>query len=257
MHSDQFANYPSLRDRSVLVTGGASGIGESIVEAFARQGARVVFFDVQDEAADDLATRIESQGLVRPRYLHCDLTDIVALKESMATVLAELGEVEVLVNNAGNDLRHSIEEVTSEFWDKTLAINLKHYFFMAQAVIPGMKAAGRGSIINLSSISWMIPSTGLPVYVTAKAAIVGLTRTLAHELGSYGVRVNAVLPGAIATEKQQRLWHTDAYKAEVLASQALKRMITPEEVAQLVLFLAADDSSGITNQSYAVDGGWV
>jgi NAD(P)-dependent dehydrogenase (short-subunit alcohol dehydrogenase family) len=257
MHTDKFADYPSLRGRSVVVTGGASGIGECIVEAFARQGARVAFLDVDDEAAERLSFRIESLGSGRPLYLRCDLTSIDALREAMVVLIAELGGVDVLVNNAGNDLRHTIEEVTPEFWDRTLAVNLKHYFFMAQAVIPTMKAAARGSIVNLSSISWMIPSTGLPVYVTAKAAIVGLTRTLAHELGRYGVRVNAVLPGAIATEKQQRLWYTDAYKAEVLASQALKRMITPEEVARLVLFLAADDSSAITNQSYVVDGGWV
>jgi NAD(P)-dependent dehydrogenase (short-subunit alcohol dehydrogenase family) len=161
------------------------------------------------------------------------------------------------VNNAGNDLRHATDEVTPEFFDRCVALNLKHYFFCIQAVLPGMKAAGRGSIVNMSSISWMIPSTGLPVYVSAKAAIVGMTRTLAHELGSQGIRVNAVLPGAIATEKQKRLVYTPEYKAEILAAQALKRDILPEDVARLVLFLAADDSSAITNQSYVVDGGWV
>ena len=257
METEGFAIYPSLRGRSVVVTGGASGIGECIVEAFARQGARVAFLDVQDEAAERLSSRLEELGATRPFYVHCDLTDIGALREVTARIIVELGGVEVLVNNAGNDLRHTIEEVTPEFWDRTLAVNLKHYFFMAQAVIPGMKATGRGSIVNLSSISWIIPSTGLPVYVTAKAAIVGMTRTLAHELGGDGIRVNAVLPGAIATEKQKQMWYTDAYKAEVMASQALKRMITPEEVARLVLFLAADDSCAITNQSYVVDGGWV
>ena len=257
METEGFAIYPSLRGRSVVVTGGASGIGEYIVEAFARQGARVAFLDVQDDAAERLSSRLEGLGAAPPLYVHCDLTDIGALREAAARIVTELGRVEVLVNNAGNDLRHTIEEVTPEFWDRTLAVNLKHYFFMAQAVIPGMKTAGRGSIINLSSISWIIPSTGLSVYVTAKAAIVGMTRTLAHELGGDGIRVNAVLPGAIATEKQKQMWYTDAYKAEVMASQALKRMITPEEVARLVLFVAADDSSAITNQSYVVDGGWV
>ena len=147
--------------------------------------------------------------------------------------------------------------MTPELFDRTIALNLRPYFFLIQAVIPAMKAAGRGSIVNLSSISWMIPSTGLPVYVAAKAGIVGLTRTLAHELGPAGIRVNAVLPGAIATEKQKRLVYTPEYKAEILARQALKRDIVPEDVARLVLFLAADDSSGITNQSYVVDGGWV
>jgi NAD(P)-dependent dehydrogenase (short-subunit alcohol dehydrogenase family) len=165
--------------------------------------------------------------------------------------------VDVLVNNAANDRRHRIEDVTTECFDESIAVNLRPQFFMIQAVLPSMKAAGRGSIINMSSISWMIPSTGVPVYVTAKAAIVGLTRTMAHELGAAGIRVNAVLPGAIATEKQKRLVYTPEYKAEIMASQALKRDILPEDVARLVLFLAADDSSAITNQSYVIDGGWV
>ena len=162
-----------------------------------------------------------------------------------------------LVNNAANDQRHATEEVTPEQWDKSIALNLKPYFFAIQAVLPPMKAAGRGCIINMSSISWIIPTTGLPVYVAAKAAIVGLTRTLAHELGPVGIRVNAVLPGAIATEKQKRLVYTPEYSEKILSNQALKRQIQPEDVARLVLFLAADDSSAITNQSYVVDGGWV
>ncbi len=253
----QYATYPSLRDRVVLVTGGATGIGESLVRHFAHQGARVAFFDVQDEPAVVLRNELSTAGCKAPLYLHCDLTDVAALKESVGRVLAAHGTVDVLVNNAGNDRRHSIDEVTPELWDRTIAVNLRPHFFMAQAVIPAMKAAGRGTIINLSSIAWMIPSTGLPVYVTAKAAIVGLTRTLAHELGPAGIRVNAVLPGAIATEKQKRLVYTPEYKAEILASQALKQDILPEDVARLVLFLAADDSSGITNQSHVVDGGWV
>ncbi len=175
----------------------------------------------------------------------------------MQKIVTEFKTVDVLVNNAGHDARHAVEAVTPEFWDQTIAVNLKHQFFASQAVIPAMKKAGRGSIINLSSICWMIPSVGLPVYVTAKAAIVGLTRTLAHELGADNIRVNCVLPGAILTERQKQLWFTDAYKAEILRGQALKRMIMPEEVARLVLFLAADDSAAITNQSYVIDGGWV
>jgi NAD(P)-dependent dehydrogenase (short-subunit alcohol dehydrogenase family) len=172
-------------------------------------------------------------------------------------VLADRGTVDVLVNNAANDQRHTIEEVTPAYWDRSMATNLRPQFFMIQAVLPGMRQAGRGSIINMSSISWMIPSTGVPLYIAAKAAVVGLTRTLAHELGPQNIRVNAVLPGAIATERQQRLWYTPEYQAEILASQAIKRCLLPAEVARLVLFLAADDSSAITNQSYIVDGGWV
>ena len=252
-----YAVYPSLRDRVVLITGGATGIGESLVRHFARQGARVAFFDIQDEPAVALRNELSTAGCATPLYLHCDLTDIPALRAAVQQVLSACGRVDVLVNNAGNDRRHSIDEVTPELFDGTIAVNLRPYFFMAQAVIPAMKAAGRGAIVNLSSICWMIPSTGMPVYATAKAAIVGLTRTLAHELGTAGIRVNAVLPGAIVTEKQKRLVYTPEYKASILAGQALKREILPEDVARLVLFLAADDSSAITNQSYVVDGGWV
>jgi NAD(P)-dependent dehydrogenase (short-subunit alcohol dehydrogenase family) len=254
---NQYARYPSLRDRLVLITGGASGIGESLVEAFADQQARVVFLDIQQAAAEALICRLAEAGVRRPAFHACDLTDIAALQATVKAIRDELGEVDVLVNNAGNDTRHVMEEVTPESWDQGIAVNLKQQFFMAQAVLPGMRAHGRGSMINMSSIAWMIPSVGLPVYVTAKAGIVGMTRTLAHEVGAEGVRVNAVLPGAILTERQRRLWLTEEYKAEVLANQALKRLIVPEEVARLVLFLAADDSSAITGQSYVVDGGWV
>jgi D-xylose 1-dehydrogenase len=254
---DKFAIYPSLKDRVVVVSGGASGIGEAIVEAFVQQQAHVVFLDIQDSLADELIQRIQSTSRRTPIYYHCDLTDIAALRETAQKILQRFTTVDVLVNNAGDDTRHKTEEVSPDFWDKTIAVNLKHQFFLAQSLIPSMKEAGRGSIINMSSISWVIPNTGIPVYVTAKAAIVGMTRTLAHELGVNGIRVNCVMPGAVLTERQKRLWFTESYKAEILANQALKRMILPEEVARLVLFLAADDSAAITNQSYVIDGGWV
>jgi D-xylose 1-dehydrogenase len=253
-----FATYPSLRDRAVSVTGGASGIGEHIVEQFARQGSRVAFLDIHDEAAAQLVARLEeTPGSTSPLYLHCEVTDTAALATAIDEIAARFGSIDVLVNNAGNDTRHATEEVTPEFWDRSVAINLKHQFFATQAVIPIMKRSGRGSIINLSSISWIIPGTGLPVYIASKAGVVGLTRTLAHELGPHNIRVNAVLPGAIHTDRQRRLWFTEAYMAEVLHNQALKRMITPDEVARLVLFLAADDSAAITSQSHIIDGGWV
>ena len=257
MTEGRYASYPSLKDRVVLVTGGATGIGESMVRHFARQGAQVAFFDIQEEAGRGLAGEVAANGCPKPAYVHCDLTDVEALEQAVRGVLAAYGTVDVLVNNAANDQRHTIDKVTPEYWDRSMAVNLRPQFFMIQAVIPAMTAGGRGSIINMSSISWMIPSTGLPIYVAAKAAIVGLTRTMAHELGPAGIRVNAVLPGAIATERQKKLWYTPEYKAEILASQALKRDIVPDDVARLVLFLAADDSSAITNQSYVVDGGWV
>jgi NAD(P)-dependent dehydrogenase (short-subunit alcohol dehydrogenase family) len=253
----EFASYPSLRGRVVVVTGGASGIGEQIVEQFAGQGAHVAFLDIQNELGIQLVRKIGASGDPEPLFLQCDLTDVNALRECIQGIIAKFNTIDVLVNNAGNDARHSIGEVTPEYWDRTIAVNLRHQFFASQAVIPSMKKAGHGSIINLGSISWIIPSTGLPVYVTAKAAIVGLTRTLAHELGADNIRVNCVLPGAILTERQKQLWFTEEYKAEILRNQALKRMILPEEVARLVLFLAADDGSSITSQSYVIDGGWV
>lgn len=253
----QYASYPSLRERVVVVTGGASGIGEKTVEQFAKQGARVAFLDIQNDAGTQLAQRISAEGGPAPEFLQCDLTDIGHLQKCMQAIIAKFGTVDVLINNAANDARHVTEEVTPEYWDRTIAVNLKHQFFASQAVIPVMKKAGRGSIINMSSISWMIPGVGFSVYITAKAAIVGLTRTLAHELGADNVRVNCVLPGAIQTERQRTLWYTDAYKAEILKRQALKRMIMPEEVARLLLFLAADDSCAITNQNCVIDGGWV
>lgn len=255
--SGESAIYPSLRGRAVLVTGGASGIGAAIVEAFAAQGSRVAFFDVQEEAARALVARIGSAGEPEPVFFRCDLTNLSALQTAVGAAEKQLGGVDVLVNNAGDDGRHSLEDVTPEFWDQCMAINLRQQFFMIQAVLPAMRRAGRGSIVNMSSIGWVIPSTNVPVYVTAKAAVVGMTRTLAHELGPDNIRVNCVMPGAVATERQRRLWLTAEYEAEVLAAQALKRLITPEEVARLVLFLAADDSSAITNQSSIIDAGWV
>ena len=250
------ASYPSLRDSAVLVTGGASGIGAAIVEAFAMQSSRIAFLDVQDTAANQLIRKIKGYGVRPPVYHHCDLCETEAIKAAVQDVLDQFETVDVLVNNAGNHSRHSIDSDTSEYRDQLIAINLKHQFFTAQAAIPIMKKAGRGSIINMSSISWAIPSIGLPVYVSAKAAVMGLTRTLAHELGPHNIRVNCVMPGAIQTERQEQLWFTEAYKAEILSRQALKRMLMPSEVASLILFLAAEDSSSITSQNFVIDGGW-
>jgi len=251
-----FAIYPSLRGRAVVVTGGANGIGEQIVAHFAGQGSRVAFLDIQDDAAGRLVERLRDCA-VPPLYFHCDVTDSAALAATISEIGDRFNTIDVLVNNAGNDTRHATEDVTPEYWDKCIATNLKQQFFATQAVIPTMKRAGRGSIINLSSISWLIPGTGLPVYIASKAGVVGLTRTLAHELGRHNIRVNAVLPGAVLTERQKRLWFTEEYKAEILHSQALKHLIIPEEVARLVLFLAADDSNAITSQSHIIDAGWV
>src|SRR5215471_8799665 len=257
METSPSAVYSSLKGKVVLVTGGASGIGEAIVEAFVRQGSRVLFLDIQDDAARSLIRKCHHPECSPPEYFHCDLTNTSELESVMRDIFCSHATIEVLVNNAGNDKRHKIEEVTPEFWDWCMQINLKHQFFMAQAVLPGMRKAKRGSIINMSSIGWVIPSTGIPVYVTAKAAIVGMTRALAHEVGADGIRVNCVMPGAIVTEKQRKLWFTEEYKKQIMSRQALKRDIQPEEVAKLILFLASDESSAISNQSLVIDAGWV
>jgi D-xylose 1-dehydrogenase len=251
------AVYSSLQGKAVVVTGGASGIGAAIVEAFVQQKSRVIFLDIQDDAANSLVGKLIQPDCTPPQYFHCDLTNTSELQSVMEEILHTSPTIDVLVNNAGNDKRHKIEDVTSDFWDWCMQINLKHQFFMTQAVLPGMRRAKRGSIINMSSIGWVIPSTGIPVYVTAKAAIVGMTRTLAHEVGVDGIRVNCVMPGAIVTEKQRKLVYTDEYKEQIMNRQALKKDIPPEEVAKLTLFLASDESSAITNQSFVIDAGWV
>lgn len=253
----RYATYPSLKDRRVLITGGATGIGEAFVTGFAQQGAKVAFLDIQDDAAAGLSVRIASDGYAAPLYRHCDMTDLNAVRESVASAVESLGGLDILINNAANDKRHTIEGVTPELWDSLMAVNLRHQFFVTQAALPALKQSGAGSIIHMSSIAWVIPSVGLPVYVTAKAGIVGLAKSLAHELGKDNIRVNAILPGAIVTEKQRKLVLTPEYSAEILANQALKRHLVPDEVVRLALFLAADDSSGITGQSHIVDGGWV
>ena len=255
--ADRFASYPSLRERPVLISGGGSGIGASMVEHFALQGARVAFLDIDRDSSERLVTSLSTRCQHAPLLVPCDLTDIAALRSAVAEIEGRLGALRVLVNNAASDDRHQFADVTPEYWDERMAINLRHHFFAIQAVVPRMAEAGGGSIINMSSIAWMIPSTGLPAYVTAKAGIIGLTRTLAHELAASNIRVNCVLPGAIATERQRRLWYTPEYLEEILSAQALKRTLVPEDVARLVLFLAADDSEAITNQSYVIDGGWV
>jgi D-xylose 1-dehydrogenase len=254
---EPYATYPSLSDRTVLITGGATGIGASLVEAFAHQASQVIFLDIQDEAAQTLITRLQPDTPHAPAYYRCDLIDSNALQSCIATILSKFPAIDVLINNAANDTRHTTDSVTPDLWDQIIAVNLKHQFFLTQAIAPGMKLRQRGSIINMSSIAWMIPATNLPVYVAAKAAIVALTRSFAHELGPHNIRVNSILPGAILTERQKQLWFTEAYSAEVLSRQALKRHLQPEEVARLALFLAADDSSAITNQTHIIDGGYV
>ena len=251
------ASYPSLEDRVAFVTGGGSGIGASIVEHLCAQRARVVFVDIAREASETLVERIARRGYPAPSFIPCDLRDIAALRAAVGEARVRLGPIRVLVNNAAHDERHSIEQVTPEYWDDRFAVNLRHQFFAAQAVAPDMAAAGGGSIVNLGSTSWLVGQGGMPAYLSAKAAVTGLTRALARDLGPMNIRVNCIVPGWIMTERQVTLWLTPEGEQELLRRQCLKRKLIPEDVARVVLFFAADDSSACTSQSYIVDGGWV
>lgn len=237
------------------------GIGASMVEHFARQGSQVVFLDILPGAAMDLIQRVADLNIVhRPVFHQCDLADVDgAIKPIAAKILAEFPRVHALINNAAataKSTRKPTLEITSEDWDMSLNVNLRHQFFLTQALMPGMLASG-ASIINMGSISWAIPATGSVPYVASKAAVVGLTRTLAHELGSKGIRVNSIMPGSIATEREKRDVHTPEYKALVMDRQAIKTFLQPADVARAALWLVADDSQGVTNQSIVVDGGWI
>ncbi|WP_287179839.1 SDR family oxidoreductase [Mesorhizobium sp.] len=252
----QFATYPSLTDRVVLISGGASGIGADMVRAFVANGARVCFLDVQDGPAEALVRELSGAGRRTPLYLHCDVTDVDALQASVEDVRAKLGPVAVLVNNAADDQRHPVDAVTSEYWDRSFDVNLRHHFFAAQAVHPHMKELGFGSIINFSSIAWRFGADQMVAYATAKGAVVALTRALARSFGSDNIRVNAVEPGAVITERQRQLWFkTQDAIDQTVQRQLIRRVLLGEEIARTVLFLAADDSRMITKQSIAVDAG--
>ncbi|MEO3470951.1 SDR family oxidoreductase [Roseomonas sp. CAU 1739] len=247
--TDRFARYPSLESRAVLVTGGASGIGAQMVSRFTQQGARVAFLDFDAEGGARVAA--ETGAL----FIPCDLRDIAALRAAVAEAGATLGDITVLVNNAARDDRHGLETVEPDYWDERMATNLRHQFFCAQAVVPMMRRAGGGSIINLGSISWMNRTGGMPVYTTAKAAVRGMTRGLARDLGPDRIRVNEVVPGWIYTERQIALWVTEESEARSQANQCLRGRLLPDDIARMVLWLAADDSAMVTAQHFVVDGG--
>ncbi len=249
------ARYPSLTGRTVLVTGGATGIGASLVRAFATQGARVGFIDIDVAAGRALGAEL-GKAPTAPIFCHADLTDTAALRAGIDQIRTALGPVTVLLNNAANDSRHQVEATTPESWDASIAVNLKHQFFAAQAVAPDMKAAGGGSIINFGSVCWMLKQKGLPVYSTAKAAVQGLTRSLAREFGAFNIRVNTIVPGWVMTERQLKLWVDDAGRAEIARGQCINQPLKPEHIASMALFLASDDSSMCTAQDFVVDGGW-
>lgn len=251
----EFARYPSLKDKPVVISGGASGIGESLVRHFAAQGARVGFVDIAEDAAVALADELAAAGQTA-KFIRCDVTDIPAYQTAIGRFAELHGDALVLVNNAAHDQRHNWADVTPDYWDEAMAVNLKHYFFAAQAVAPGMAKAGGGSIINFGSISWMIMTPSIPVYETAKAAVHGLTRSMARELGRSHIRVNSLVPGAVMTKRQLELWVTPEGIKEIDAAQALPGQLKGDDCARMALFLAADDSAMISAQHFLVDAGW-
>ena len=244
------AIYPDLRERTVVVTGGGSGIGASIVEHFADQAAKVGFLDIADEPSQALAARFENVA-----YERADLTDIEALRAAITRIRERFGPVTVLVNNAAHDQRHAWDEVTPEYWDARMNVNLRHQFFAAQAVVDDMKAAGGGAIVNMGSTSWMIGEGGMVAYTAAKSAVLGLTRSLARDLGPFGIRVNSIAPGWIMTERQRELWVTPEKLEVQMQRQCIKRELVPADIARMVLFLCSENAGACTNQDFVVDGG--
>jgi D-xylose 1-dehydrogenase len=249
-------SYAGLAGRVVLITGGASGIGAALVRAFAGQQARVAFLDIDAAAGEALVQEVAAASGSAPLFVACDLLDIDALRDAMAQVRITLGDAAVLVNNAANDQRQVLSEVTPEQFDWMIGVNLKHVFFAAQAVVPQMQARSGGSIINMSSVAWMRGAPALPAYAAAKAAIVGFTNSLARLVGPDRIRVNAIAPGMVITERQRQLWYPDEQKIEELRSrQAIPDAVTPDDIASLALFLASDESRRITRQCFQVDAG--
>ncbi|WEK40151.1 MAG: SDR family oxidoreductase [Candidatus Brevundimonas colombiensis] len=246
------AIYTDLKDRVVVVTGGAGGIGAAIVRAFHDQGSKVGCLDFDVARGEALTAELGDGALFVP----CDLTDIPALKAAVGKVRDAFGPIDILVNNAAHDERHETLEVTEAYWDGRMAVNLKHQFFAAQAVLPDMKAAGKGAILNLGSTSWIIGQGGMAAYTACKSAVIGLTRSLARDFGPFGVRVNAIAPGWIMTERQLELWVTPETEKDIYANQCLKRRLVPDDIARVAVFMCSDEAGAITNQHYVVDGGW-
>jgi len=256
-HETQAAvQYPSLIDNTVFITGGASGIGAKLVEDFVAQGARVGFVDIDEASAQALVARL-SDARHRPEFVRCDISDVDALQDAIALVRHQFGPIGVLLNNAANDKRHTVEATTSASWDAGIAINLKPQFFAAQAVLEDMRTLGGGSIVNFGSISWMLKQGGMPIYTTSKAAVHGLTRSLARDFGPFKVRVNTLAPGWVMTDKQIALWVDEQAREEIAKGQCINQPLLPEHISQMALFLASDQSSMCTAQQFIVDGGWV
>jgi NAD(P)-dependent dehydrogenase (short-subunit alcohol dehydrogenase family) len=248
------AVYPSLNNKVVVITGGGSGIGESITRSFIKQGAKVAFLDFNEKDSIKLINELNTDNL---HFEFCDLRDIEQLKNSIKKISSKFGPIQILVNNAARDDRHSLQSVTSEYFDERIATNLKHQLFASQAVVSDMEKNGGGAIINMGSTSWMIGQGGMPCYTTAKSAIQGLTRGLARDLGPKNIRVNCVVPGWIMTERQVDMWLTPESEKELMDRQCIKRKLFPKDIARFVLFMASDEASACSNQSFVVDGGWL
>lgn len=252
----KLARYASLEGKRVFVTGGGSGIGEAIVAAFVDQGAVVAFVDILEQESEALVERLRGSGPHAPVFRRCDITDIPALQATMSELAVQLGDFDVIVNNAANDQRHGIEEVSVDYFDERIAINQRPLFFTVQAALEGMKRRGGGSVINFSSMSWHAKNPDYPIYAATKAAAIGFTRCLARDLGKYNIRVNAVTPGWVMTQRQVDLWLDEAGEAEIVRAQCLPGKLMSEDIASMVLFLAADDSKMCTAQDFVVDAGW-
>lgn len=253
---DWSAKFPSLKGKRVFITGGGSGIGASLVEGFARQGAHVAFVDIDDQAALTLIDKVKSANFPAPWYRRCDVTDVGQLQSIIREAAVNLSDFNILVNNVASDDRHATLEVTPEYWDQRMAINQRPAFFAIQAVLPGMQKLGGGSIINIGSTGWQTKTAGYPGYATAKSSVMGLTRGLARELGAHHIRINVVSPGWVMTERQLRLWAVPEMDKEIARNQCTPEPLQPPDIASMVLFLASDDARGCTAQEFIVDAGW-
>ena len=249
--------YYDLENKRVFVTGGGSGIGASIVEHFCEQKAEVHFIDINEDESNKLISECKNKNFSVPNFINCDLLNIKELQSTISKIISEKGPIEILINNAANDERHKIEDVTEEFWNDRMNINLRHYFFTVQSVREAMIKNNGGVIVNIGSASWMIGQGGMAAYTAAKSGVVGLSRSFARDLGEFNIRVNSVVPGWVMTQRQIDLWLNDESEKELMHRQCLKEKLTPHELAQAVLFFSSEQASGCTNQSYVVDKGWL
>ena len=249
--------YFDLENKRVFITGGGSGIGASIVEHFCEQNSEVYFIDINEEASNKLVSECKNKKLAIPNFIKCDFLNIKELQNTISKIISEKGPIEILINNAANDERHKIEDVTEEFWNNRMNINLRHYFFTVQSVREAMIKNNSGAIVNIGSASWMIGQGGMAAYTAAKSGVVGLTRSFARDLGEYNIRVNSVVPGWTITERQLEKWLTPESEADMMKKQCIKRRLMPSDISKAVLFFSSDQSSGCTNQSYVVDNGWL